>query len=88
MKKPIYEKIYFWLIVFGIIFIIISIILGFTEPTITTWFWIIFSLGSSAVSIGVYWYISESFERRRNETTKKAILEAAQIGAQTALTTR
>lgn len=84
-----FENSYFWLILIGVIFIIISIILFSLAGTTEWWFWILLTLGTTFLSIGAYWYLIEDSLKKNQkfeiEQIRSAILQAEAIGEARAL---
>ena len=79
-----YQEAYFWMILLGVILVIATVVaLSFLGES-NYWFWVLFSIGTTILSIGVYWYlISDS--RKKRETFEKqaltnAVIQAKNIG--------
>lgn len=63
----VFEEIWFWIIVIGIILLVIALILWLINTTIDWWFWILIGLGILLIVIGMIWGIWEHHRDEKEE---------------------
>ena len=72
----VFGEAYFWMILIGIILVIAGILLVSFYGESNSWFWILFSIGTTIFSIGVYWYLIQESRIKRERFEKAALQEA------------